>query len=277
MTTKCALALIALVAVTWHAAANEPKLAKAVNLEKLNTEADEDDPFVAADGNMYFASNRAGNWQIMVAKRASGGSFGPGKTYLSSKDADYRCPFVFRGILYFAHNSAPAENTELKNFDIVKKTGKRQPLPLLGISEKDDELHPWITTAGTEFYFSRKLADGWTQFVAIGPIPGPIGKAKQVGFPAGFHHATLSRSGLAMYLQGPLEDGRIGIFRSKRTKLGAAWSMPEPVRRLNHPKTKFGDMSPSLSADGNRLYFVSDRPGGKGGRDIWMVLTRDLK
>ena len=38
-----------------------------------------------------------------------------------------------------------------------------------------------------------------------------------------------------------------------------------------------GDLSPCLTADGMRLYFVSDRPGGKGGLDIWYVPTAQLK
>lgn len=33
--------------------------------------------------------------------------------------------------------------------------------------------------------------------------------------------------------------------------------------------TKYVECSPSLSPDGNTLYFISDRPGGYGGKDIW--------
>jgi hypothetical protein len=138
-------------------------------------------------------------------------------------------------------------------------------------------LHPWITQSGKEFYFSRRLDDGWTHFMAQGPVPGPIGKAKKVGFPAGYHHATLSPGGTTMYLEGPLEKSRVGLFKSKRAKVGALWTMPEPLSALNHPGGKRGDMSPSLSADGTRLYFASDRPGGKGGLDIWSVLVKELK
>ena len=77
-----------------------------------------------------------------------------------------------------------------------------------------------------------------------------------------------------MYLQGPLDDGRTGIYRSKRTKIGAAWSKPEPVTALNHPEAKRGDMSPCLAGD--KLYFASDRPGGKGGMDLWSVSLMQL-
>jgi hypothetical protein len=46
---------------------------------------------------------------------------------------------------------------------------------------------------------------------------------------------------------------------------------------LNNADGKRGDMSPCLNSDGTRLYFASDRPGGKGGLDLWSVLTKELK
>lgn len=257
----------------------EPKDAvKPTNLEKLNTDADEDDPFALDGLNLYYATNKSGRWEIMQSKRAGVTNPWPaGKSQFSGKDVDFRSPFIQGNALYYATNKVPDEKLKaLKNFDIVKKTGNLAPLPLIGISEPEDELHPWITKDGKELYFSRKLKDGWTLFVARGPNPGPIGKAKEVGFPAGYHHATLTPGGTIMYLEGPLEKGRVGLFKSKRAKSGE-WSKPEPLTSLNHPEAKRGDMSPSLSADGVRLYFASDRPGGKGGLDIWSVKVSDLK
>jgi len=37
-------------------------------------------------------------------------------------------------------------------------------------------------------------------------------------------------------------------------------------RKIN---SRFWDGQPSLTADGKFLYFVSNREGGKGGKDIW--------
>ncbi len=55
---------------------------------------------------------------------------------------------------------------------------------------------------------------------------------------------------------------------------GKEWTnpvaLPEPVNSQYH------ESSAAYSPDGRTLYFVSDRPGGKGGRDIW-VSKRDLK
>ena len=250
---------------------------KPLNLEKVNSEADEADPHPGPDG-LYFASNRAERWEIFLAKKNTAGVFTVGKAFLASKEGDYRSPFIHQGSFYFAHNKVPDETLkDLKNFDLVRMISGRAPLALPGISEPEDELHPFITPAGKEFYFSRKTADGWMLFVANGPASGPIGQPKEVGFPAGYHGATLGNGGLLMYLQGPLDEGRTGIFHSKRTKVGGPWSKPAPVTALNHGQAKRGDMSPSLNAEGSRLYFVSDRPGGQGGLDIWVVPTKDLK
>lgn len=259
--------------------AGEKDAVAPVNLEKINTEADEDNPCILSDGTtLLFDSNKSGRYEIMVSKRAGAGAWGAAKVHLASKEADYRSPFYRQGILYFAHNKVPDEKLkDLKNFDLVQKQLDRAPLPLLGVSEPEDELHPWITTAGKEFYFSRKTKEGWMLFVALGPVPGPIGKAKEVGLPVGFHHASLSSNGLVMYLQGPVENDRQGLFRAKRAKVGGAWADPEPLKSLNHADAKRGDISPCLSSDGTRLYFASDRPGGKGGLDLWSVATKDLK
>jgi hypothetical protein len=78
-----------------------------------------------------------------------------------------------------------------------------------------------------------------------------------------------------MYLQGRLPGDRWGIFRSSLGRDG--WSRPEAVSALNNPDGLTGDRSPSLSRDGVILYFASDRPGGKGGLDIWWVLTEELR
>ena len=118
------------------------------------------------------------------------------------------------------------------------------------------------------------MSDGWVMFVTQGEVPGP-GLAKKVGFEPGYCRATLDKTGLIMYLQGPLDGRRTGIYRSKRTKIGGPWSEPEEMTKLNHPEGKLGTMSPCIAGD--RLYFASDRPGGKGGLDIWYVGLSQVK
>ena len=63
------------------------------------------------------------------------------------------------------------------------------------------------------------------------------------------------------------------IFKSTYNLQKNKWDKPKLVDDLKVIDTPDGDTlmaaHPSLSADGNTLYFVSDRPGGYGGKDIW--------
>src|SRR5262249_48271221 len=105
---------------------------------------------------------------------------------------------------------------------------------------------------------------------------GPQGwkEAEEVGVPVGYHHATLTPDCKTMYLQGPLEKGRWGLFVSSYD--GKKWGKPEELEALNDPDGKVGDRSPNLSRDGKFLYFASDRPGGKGGMDLYWIETAKL-
>jgi hypothetical protein len=50
-------------------------------------------------------------------------------------------------------------------------------------------------------------------------------------------------------------------------RVGDAWTEPRALVELN---TIDNELAPALSIDGRRLYFASDRPGGRGGLDIWI-------
>lgn len=52
------------------------------------------------------------------------------------------------------------------------------------------------------------------------------------------------------------------------TKIGDDWSVPENLGiGIN---SRAWESQPTLSADGRKLYFISDRAGGQGKRDIWL-------
>jgi hypothetical protein len=258
-----------------------------VNLA-CNTKADEDDPHLSPDGlKLFYASNASGDFDLMVSqRRAAGAEWPAGKpiTELNTKVGDRSpCLVTTRGgyphFLYFATQ----KDEEQKNFDLyfaVKQNARADftaPTPVHAVCTDADELHPWVTGNGRELYFSRKTKEGWRTFAS--PKPGGYGafeEAKPVDLPVDFHHPTLAPDGLTMYVQGPLEKQRWGLFRVKRATAKAAWSKPEPLDELNHAEGATGDRSPSLSRDGTMLYFASDRPGGKGGLDLWAVPVSQL-
>jgi hypothetical protein len=177
----------------------------------------------------------------------------------------------------------PGKTEEPANFEIVhsvrlvKAHEFTAPTPVLAVCTEADELHPWLTADGKALYFSRKTKEGWRVFVARrGTDTGAFDAPTLIeDLPPGFHHATLTRDGKTMLMQGPVGSDRWGLFRSKliREKQGNQWSTPEELANLNSTpeEAPVGDLAPSLSRDDLRLYFVSDRRGGKGGRDLWVI------
>ncbi len=78
----------------------------------------------------------------------------------------------------------------------------------------------------------------------------------------------ISPDGLYLFFTGcnrPEGLGRCDIYVCKRE--GKGWS--EPFNIGPPVNTSGWESQPSLSADGRTLYFVSNRPGGIGGYDIW--------
>lgn len=65
---------------------------------------------------------------------------------------------------------------------------------------------------------------------------------------------------------GKREQKGCVIMMSKRT--GDQWSEPKNIGILSDSLVA---AHPALSSDGTTLFFVSDIPGGSGGKDIWMV------
>jgi Tol biopolymer transport system component len=184
--------------------------------------------------------------------------------------------------LYFGTNFDPEKKDFIgDNFDLyflIKQDRRAEftTLTPLHFSTARDELHPWLTPDGKHIYFSRKDPDGWHVYLSAQPPGGgQWGKPVRVDLPVNFYHPTLSPDGTEMYLQGPLEKERVGLYRSIHAPTG--WSKPEPLTTLNSPEAPKGDRSPCLSRDGSRLYFASDRPGGKGGWDLWVIPTYVLK
>ena len=58
------------------------------------------------------------------------------------------------------------------------------------------------------------------------------------------------------------------IYTSKME--GTEWGTPQKLN-ANVNAEGFKTMQPFVTADGKRLYFVSDKPGGQGGDDIWVA------
>jgi hypothetical protein len=287
-----ALSVISLVAAGLAVASGAPKAfeLKLANMERLNTPADEDDPCPAPDGvNFYYTSNADKKIDLMTASRKlkTQPFASPKKIEELAGKTDDTSPFAMArepdGSEYFYF----ATQRDAKNFDIffTRRLKPDQPFQRIAIAAvhqictEEDELHPCVTADERGIYFSRKTKEGWRVGYGYGPDRRAFDKVELLDLPVGFCHPALTRDALTMYLHGPVEDGkeRLGLFVSKRAARNAKWSKPEPLDVLNSKEGDKGDRSPRLSADGTYLYFASDRPGGKGGLDLYFVTLADLK
>jgi hypothetical protein len=77
---------------------------------------------------------------------------------------------------------------------------------------------------------------------------------------------TLSSDGTRMVYAKIGKDKTMDLFL--RIWNGTTWSSPKSMRALS---SNFEETSPSMSGDGRFLYFASNRPGGRGGYDIWVA------
>jgi Tol biopolymer transport system component len=83
---------------------------------------------------------------------------------------------------------------------------------------------------------------------------------------------SLSSDGRTLYFAASRTGGSDDIFVATRPDRGAAFSAATRVDEVN---TASADGSPAISNDGLTLYFYSNRPGGPGGRDIWLATRTD--
>lgn len=65
--------------------------------------------------------------------------------------------------------------------------------------------------------------------------------------------------------------GSCDLYWSK--KIGDRWSKPRNLGAAVN--SRYWDSQPSFSIDGKTLYFTSNRPGGKGGKDIWKTTLNE--
>lgn len=110
------------------------------------------------------------------------------------------------------------------------------------------------------FYESRKVDGTWSKASLL------EGEINSYNFNEGAH--CISPDGKYLFFTGCNRTGGLGscdIYVSK--KENGIWTSPY---NLGPPINTSGwESQPAISADGRTLYFVSNRPGGYGGNDIW--------
>jgi outer membrane protein OmpA-like peptidoglycan-associated protein len=117
-----------------------------------------------------------------------------------------------------------------------------------------------------DFYVSHKDSGRWKKAVPLGP---PINTDENEGA------QTLSADGRILIFTGCGRTDGVGscdlyISISQNGHWTVPVNMGEPVN------SGAWESQPSLSADGQTLYFVSNRRGGKGNMDIWKAVKTSV-
>lgn len=107
-----------------------------------------------------------------------------------------------------------------------------------------------------DIYMSGKTKTGWSKAINIGE---PINTE--------WHEATVGISPDGQTILIYKDDNGDGNIYSTSLD-GDIWS--KPVKLNENINSKYWEPSACISADGNKLYFTSDRPGGFGGRDLYV-------
>lgn len=208
------------------------------------------------------------------------------------KSGDYSNALVHFKV-YLAQDGMSASNREIaakkiKSCEFAIEAIKK-PVPFNpydvgpGINTIDDEYWPSITADGHTIMFTRQpniITDpGFKGFVQedfyISYLSGKVWqKAFNAGAPLNTVQnegaQTISSNGSYMFFTACNRPGGIGncdLYFSAFND--GKWSEPS---NLGSPvNTKHWESTPSISADGKTLYFSSSRPGGFGGKDIWLT------
>jgi outer membrane protein OmpA-like peptidoglycan-associated protein/tetratricopeptide (TPR) repeat protein len=147
------------------------------------------------------------------------------------------------------------------------------------INSKALEYFPSLTIDGSKMIFTRRI-DNDEDFYESHFINGHWSNAKPVEGKINTNlnegAQNISQDGDWLIFTGcnyPEGAGSCDLYIAYKTKNGG-WTIPENLG--SQVNTGFWESSPSLSPDKRDLYFSSNRPGGYGGKDIW-VSHRDIK
>lgn len=166
--------------------------------------------------------------------------------------------------------------------EAIKKTVKYTPQNLgSGVNTTDAEYFPALTADGETLIFTRQINENedfwmshfkdntWTTAVPLST------KINTIRYNEGAQ--TISPDGKYLFFTGcnrPDGMGRCDIYVSHRE--GNDWG--EPYNVGAPVNSEFWESQPTISPDGRTLYFISNRPGGSGGYDIWKsTITEDAK
>lgn len=162
---------------------------------------------------------------------------------------------------FAAHALANPVPFEPKNLGPAINTAEDEYLPSL-TADGSQLIYTAVRNGQEDFYLSTRSDTGWTVGKPITAVNSPYNEGAQ----------SIRADGRYLVFTICNRPGGLGSCDLYYSEFkNGSWT---PVRNIGAPvNTRGYESLPSISADGQTLYFTSDRPGGYGGLDIW-VSTR---
>ncbi len=149
----------------------------------------------------------------------------------------------------------------------------------MSINSPYDDYNPVVSSFdGSLFFTSRRPKDSRARidskdhkhieniFVARQSDDGLLLTKEAYPYNTRSHTATagISHDGKTLIIYRGEQGGNLLFSHYKKNR----WTKPREIGRIN---SRHHETSAALSSDGNTMYFVSERPGGYGGKDIWVT------
>lgn len=154
-------------------------------------------------------------------------------------------------------NMGPSINSNLDEY-LAALTADEMELIFTVRRPRDERTICAFCLTEEDFYISKKEDGKWMPRTALSQINSGHNEGAQTVSPDGRY---------LFYTICDADDGygSCDLYWSRR--IGNRWSRPRNFGETVN--SKFFESQPSVSSDGKTIYFVSNRPGGYGGLDIW--------
>lgn len=264
----------------------------------INSASNDEGPAISGDGlSLYFTSNRpggSGSQDLWVATREDEDdpwgapvNLGPTVNTSSVEQAPMFSPDG-RRMFFVSDRPGGAGGLDIwvsRRDNVDDDFGWRAPVNLGSINTGSSEAGPglfsrgneeilWITSnrpggAGSaDIYTSARQQDG-----SFGP-PSAVAELNSSAQDA---RPTLHRSGLEVFFFSP-RTGSLGatdLWSSTRENRSLPWTTPTNLGPIVN--SSFEEMQPALSRDARTIFFASNRPGGMGLLDLYMVTRMNTR
>lgn len=242
----------------------------------VNSLSDDRTPRLSADElEIFFSSNRSGDFDLYVARRAN-------------RDIDFDTPKPIKELNTMGFEYAPflaSDDLTLyyhpgPEIFVARRPSRMEPFgasaPVAGINSPQDDSDPYLSQNDQVIYFSsnrnsvsydihRATRDSSGAFTTPMPVIEVSRDTWIDGSP------VISADGLTIYWAtdaGFTNDAEIWV--ATRPSTSAAFVSPIRHGTLNPPQTSF-DVPGWISIDNCVIYIASNRPNGMGGTDIWVA------